>query len=269
VDYSKVKTFVTEHLTLYSAILIFIGYWNLHSYYMFFGINIYNYITTTEILLSFLPALFRFLILSISIIVLYLCYSFFAVGMANVFADIKLKPIWLHLSIISTALLLFCSLFIFINLSSISFNYQNYPAQYYILFVTLLVLSFIILAYSDYNEEFNFWVVFKKHIKKTILYFVCISLLYVLFNENYIEADLIKNNKPRFEFSFVSDSIKYSSSTELVYLGETQNYVILRNNNSKFNLFFKKDKIEKYMNKEIECNTFFDTYLFNKKLMRK
>ncbi|MEJ7677736.1 MAG: hypothetical protein WKG06_07685 [Segetibacter sp.] len=44
-----------DYLPLASAFLIFLGYWNLSFYYERFDISIYNYISITEILTSFLP----------------------------------------------------------------------------------------------------------------------------------------------------------------------------------------------------------------------
>ena len=40
---------------LLTAILIFIGYWNLHFYYKYLGIQIYDFINTGEVIVSFFP----------------------------------------------------------------------------------------------------------------------------------------------------------------------------------------------------------------------
>lgn len=49
--------FIKENIPLITAILIFLGYWNLTLYYDYFNIDIYQYISTSEIILSFLPLL--------------------------------------------------------------------------------------------------------------------------------------------------------------------------------------------------------------------
>lgn len=48
---------ILEYLPLLTICLLYFGFCNLHFYYKEFNIEIYNYINTTEIILSFLPAL--------------------------------------------------------------------------------------------------------------------------------------------------------------------------------------------------------------------
>ena len=63
---------IVEYFSLISVILIFLGYWNIHVFYSDFQIPIYNYISTSEILLSFLPII-------ITIIqVLFYCFVLFS-----------------------------------------------------------------------------------------------------------------------------------------------------------------------------------------------
>lgn len=44
-----------EMLPILSVVLIFLGYWNLDSYYQSFNIEIYHYLTVSEIMLGFMP----------------------------------------------------------------------------------------------------------------------------------------------------------------------------------------------------------------------
>ncbi|MBK8367575.1 MAG: hypothetical protein IPL10_09205 [Bacteroidetes bacterium] len=46
-----------EYIPLFTICLLFFGYTNLHSYYQEFRIDIYNHISNTEIILSFLPTI--------------------------------------------------------------------------------------------------------------------------------------------------------------------------------------------------------------------
>ena len=46
-----------KYLPLITALLIFLGYWNLSFFYEQFDLDIYNYVTTGEIITSFLPIL--------------------------------------------------------------------------------------------------------------------------------------------------------------------------------------------------------------------
>lgn len=46
---------ITKYIPIITGILLFIGYLNYYSYYEYFNINISTYLTTGELILSFLP----------------------------------------------------------------------------------------------------------------------------------------------------------------------------------------------------------------------
>jgi hypothetical protein len=58
-----------EYIPIITGILIFLGYLNLSSYYDYFGIVIYPYITTGEIITSFLPIV---KVTALTLVILYL-----------------------------------------------------------------------------------------------------------------------------------------------------------------------------------------------------
>src|SRR5262245_27373424 len=55
---------ILKYASLIYALLVFVGYINLHAYYTPFGIQIWNYLTTGELLLSFLPITLDIMFLS-------------------------------------------------------------------------------------------------------------------------------------------------------------------------------------------------------------
>ncbi len=48
---------IIDYLPLLSVCLIYFGFCNLHAYYKEFNIDIYVYITTTEIIMAFFPTI--------------------------------------------------------------------------------------------------------------------------------------------------------------------------------------------------------------------
>jgi hypothetical protein len=53
---------ITNNISAFAIILIYLGYCNLDFYYSTFNIEIYNYITSSELILSFIPVLNMFLL---------------------------------------------------------------------------------------------------------------------------------------------------------------------------------------------------------------
>lgn len=53
---------ISKNIPFLSVLLVFIGYYNYYSYYSIFDIEIHNYLTTGELLLSFLPLSINILI---------------------------------------------------------------------------------------------------------------------------------------------------------------------------------------------------------------
>lgn len=70
IDYHRYLLLVKELLPILTVVLIFIGYWRIDTYYATFRIDIYNYISVTEILLSFLPLIKSLLAFLLIILVL-------------------------------------------------------------------------------------------------------------------------------------------------------------------------------------------------------
>jgi len=54
------KNRILEYLPILTLVFIYFAYCNLHYYYNEFNIEIYNYVSNTEILVSFLPTIVVF-----------------------------------------------------------------------------------------------------------------------------------------------------------------------------------------------------------------
>lgn len=74
---------VLKYATLIYAALILIGYWNVHVYYTSFGVDIWAFLTTGELLLSFLRMVFDIMI--------------FAVCMTVVIVEVRVLQVRWHL----------------------------------------------------------------------------------------------------------------------------------------------------------------------------
>lgn len=279
--FSNIKKFVLDHITLYTIILIFIGYWNLHSYYMFFGINIYNYVTTTEILLSFIPIILKLIIILLFLIIMYYMFHGFDKLMNLLPGQKKYEkkkeeekklPISERYEILKRTYkggiimrILILTLFAAAWWDLITFNY---PKHYFTIFYILLFYQTAKDTYLEYNVIYKHKFVNKKNYRIGHTILVVFLFLYILFYENYTEAKLVLNCKPNYEFKFNIDSTVFHSDSTLVYVGETQSYLILRNNYTGYNSIFKKENIKDLQIKKFKEDFFLDEFILNGKAKR-
>lgn len=252
------------------VILIFIGYINYFSFYIFFDVNIIDYLTFGELLLSFLN-------LTIPILVLAFLIMFFVItariristesiarqnqlyysdnlealkgslkNIKSIFERKKWKSFWTYLNLIKFMFQFVVSVFIFLFL-------MLFPLQFFINvlggrfiynpdFLMMLVLSFIWCnKFSEVLER-----VYKNtEINRAILYssflFVFFGIL-CLHNRNRAMPILVGENLTQIEFVLEKQTVKTNSDT--LYIGQTQNFLFLRDRKKEATLIYPKDKIE-------------------------
>lgn len=304
---SNTKKFIVEHITLYTIILVFLGYWNLHSYYTMFGIDIYNYVNTTEILLSFLPIIIKLMIIilmiSPSFILLAIITSIINSKMFNKtkseFLINKKRLTELH-KLYKTAnteeKLKILEEINEIDIKNTPLLKKNLPVYYVLSFVIIGLTVYLFIKYS--NNEYPYiysafsylmmsglysYVTYRMHLRvfKQVRMITKIDLLkislvisffifsFILYYENLIEANLILANKPNYIFSFNLQDKKYISDTTSVYVGETKDYLVIRNNYTGFNTILKKEKLENFNIRKIKSDSFWDDLICNNKIFRR
>ena len=71
------KEWIKLLLSFGSGFLIFLGFYNLQCYYWWFDINIYNYVSTGELILLFVSIIFQLLLIGLSILFYWYLTNFF------------------------------------------------------------------------------------------------------------------------------------------------------------------------------------------------
>lgn len=257
------------------ALLIFIGYINYFTYYTFFGINIIDYLTFGELLLSFLNLTIPLLILGafLLFILIFAQVSFvskskeyiehyrettygdntdvFKGSFKNIKAIFKNKK-WKTFNTYFS-LLLFTFQFIF---SSIIFIFLiAYPFEllahifggvfiYDVHPILLIILSFVwFMTFDDVLKRiFN-----EREIRSAIFntsIILCFIGVITFINRSRAKNILENHKSDKVEFLFGQEEIK-TDSTQF-YIGQTQGYIFLRQIKDSATVIYSKSKIEKF-----------------------
>lgn len=240
---------IVEYFSIISVTLIFLGYWNIHIFYSDFQIPIYNYISTSEIVLSFLPSI-------ITIIkVLFYCFIVLVYiswqqrnnkdaknddGETSLSQDIK----WLSTSkgnklsdIIGRAIVAVVKLllytYLFISLveivQCISLNddrlYKN--SNYAIMIVVIYFLSFNWINKIVDNCIKNVW-----GLNIGRYFFLLYALLgffwFTMYNSKVAYVKIVNgDDQKRIEFKYENKLVK--TNKKIVLIGTTKENIFLRN----------------------------------------
>lgn len=289
-------------IPLYTVLLIFIGYWNLYTYYKHFNIEIYNYVTTGEILLG---------CLSISIYIFYagsflIAFNIFiwiqvvsdtirkenvADNLDRVKDNDEFNKIYLQhekdrlnikkgfkrlfnkeeysnhswyknifwiliqvanlcISIILVVVLPIISLIPFYWLMKDQTNiFINYTAIPFYLSFLIFYLFAITENYFDKLKNANL----KKFVSsRSKIILIGFSLIFFILFNNYRKAYKVITHHPISEVKFQVDSIKYSTSDTLYYIGQTQNYLFLKDFKKEDVIIFNKANIKNISLKNLD-----------------
>lgn len=249
---------IIEYVPIITVCLIYFGFCNLHYYYKEFNVDIYHYISNTEILLSFLP----------TIVLLASTFYVFAysqlinhpdfikkyekvTGDQEIVEDNKIeeeeeiKPqqkrkIWRILSTFPVPLILL--LFIEIITSLIlteCFGFKTFELQNIKLFYAFLFLSLIYFSSTLYKNQ--------KLINDNILLITIFSVIYLgnqISTYRKLDADKVKDGMPNRKIVFEYSGKKISTSNQNVYIGQTQSHLFLYNIKNKSTYVYKTENID-------------------------
>lgn len=253
-----------------SALLIFVGYLNVYIYYNEFGINISTYLTTGELLLSFLPLTIPLLILA----------SFFFIPTLDVLttesgksrkyesrvkekelfrmAVKNLTGVWkiLRQKRVRRPILLF----FFTILEIVRLAYGTF----YYIFLVIFLLPFSISVFaSDYRfpAPIAVWIFFTllwyvflddqikkkdrdiKAVNDISVIVVGVLFLGLVSIYNKDKAFLVLSGRQDFKVSFQYDTMKVETDSNLVYIGKTNEYLFLRDRSARKNKIYPIDKV--------------------------
>lgn len=241
---------IIEYVPIITVCLIYFGFCNLHYYYKEFNIDIYNYISNTEILLSFLPTI---VVLASSIYII--AYSKLINHSDLNENDKKIdseeiiekeirpkerKIIWSILLKIPVQLLLLIICKSILSLVLINYYaYKAYELQDLNIIYALVFLAYIYFSSSIFKNQ--------KLINDNILLITFFSVLYLgiqIGTYRKLDSDKIKDGISNKKIEFEYDGKKIETSKQNIYIGQTQSHLFIFNIKNKSTSIYKTENIE-------------------------
>lgn len=237
---------IVEYVPIITVCLIYFGFCNLHYYYKEFNIDIYHYVSNTEILLSFLPTI---------VVLASTLYSFTFTKIINYQSDNdnnseiinekrveskrKNKILSFLLSLPGS---IFALITIEITLHLLLTKYCGFK-PYELQDINLVgACIFLILIYFSANIFKN-----QEVINNNLLLIAIFSVIYTgnqFSSYRKLDADRIKEGISIKEIAFQYNKKKISTSKKLLYIGETQSNLFLYNKNDGSTLVYKTVNID-------------------------
>lgn len=251
-----------------TAFLLTAGFVNSYGYYTHFQIDIFTYLTSGELILSFLPVIIPLFIAILWI----LFYSFRQVDKEekikeNPFFSDKDLTLWgpfkdlvklvknrfktndkwgkilYHYLVQILARIIILTLFFGVTYFYLAafIEKQGFPSEQPVSFFFLTVIWLIIFA-SHIQKYFN------KRIPEISDFMtqsvIIIGFLGIIFLFNSYRAFKTLENKPLYEFEIAQDNLKIKSDSNIVYVGKTKEYYFLRNLKEDKNIIIDNKNID-------------------------
>lgn len=265
---------ILKYLPLFSALLILIGYLNYYSFYKCFDIEISSYLTTGELLLSFLP-------LTVPILIILLFFFFMLTGVLVALPFKKDKEIDDSGDDIVSLTLFFHSL------KRLSDDLKNdklskfYKVGFFPVHVISLIIGLFFIAFFGFylftiveytilgNSEFKIpalililssllWIplifdiinrIYNNPNKDTLqnlkfgfVLFIFITLVVITNKES---AFNIKHGRPKYNITMELADSTINSDTTFVFLGKTKDYLFLRDLKENKNVMYSTTYIKR------------------------
>lgn len=244
---------IVELLPVFTIALILLSYINLAGYYGILGIDIYNYIDTTELLLAFIPFVYDYISITISLFIILV--SFLAL------ANLKIRnPFTKRISFtkrITTQDVKFLATQVasFVILIAAIYNGVKYYTTDHLAHIDNTIKYYIRMQSSWFIIVFGSIVPslptsYKKRYKFAILIAAYVFIVISFKEYSYYKGikSIIKNETKNISF-VVNDKIINSSDT-LVFFGETSNFIFLYHVFHQTTTVYNKEDIDSivYMN---------------------
>lgn len=242
---------ISDNIPFLSIVLIYYAYCNLYYYYKEFKIEIYSFVSNSEILLSFLPII----VIVTATIGTYI--SSYIIGLAtgeknkidrqkrqqsDTINESQLieKPTNKNRLLITIGIILIiaqiATTYILINFQ----HYKRYQLREYFLYTSFIIPVFIFInIYFLVGRE----ILYK--------YSYLISLFLILYIAQQIgtfrkfEAEAIKNEPSKFRLSFIYKGAKVINTMDsIVFIGQTQSSIFLYQKKDSSTLVFNRSNID-------------------------
>ncbi len=256
--------------------LVFIGFYNYYIYYSYFDIKISNFLSLSEMLLSFLPLTFPILLFLLSLAFMYYYFGgLFRNRNENLNSDsnnnklfeikkdiISLKQLFIKKKsfrtyilfivrfyriirdIISLAMIYIYPIYLIINLTF----YRQFSLNFFSI-ETLLFLTFLWLSLSLLYLRIT-----KREVILSIV-FLTFSLI-TIYNRERAQKILVGVTEVDMEFEY-NEYLKKTNSS-IVFIGMTENYIFLRDLKSNENLIYKRSDIKLLKMKKTNFKKYFN-----------
>ncbi|MGJ3236139.1 hypothetical protein [Marivirga sp.] len=260
---------IKNNIPLISGGLIFLGYLNYHFYYSQFDININTYLTTSELIFSFLPLTVPFILTLSASIVIFIGLQLsivhqekdsqsnkeeepfnellsvksswhklkFQFNKKKDIFDYIFLPINTIVFLISIAIQLFLIVFIMLVAGSFSVDHQ-YIGFGGLLILGILWLILIFARITIYKKEQT-----RSKIKFMSILFLLNLIILFLWLNNKEKANKILNNKKILDITILMDKDTIKSDSNLLYIGKTSEYIFFRDVSDSSNKIYKLDEL--------------------------
>lgn len=262
---------IIKYLPLSTGILVFLGYINKRAFYGEFGINIYYYVSTSELLLSFLPIivfvcafyLFQLFVTSYYFILdntmkkskktrlvnrmrlgsrpFNFYWSFMKKEkfkrLNNFQRGYLISNILLHPRFLRIPILIFISWLVVDNMYSKG-TYDSGDINKVIIVTILWLPLFIDLAYFFLKSKF---------VLSYDVFLIAGSVIWLVFLLNIgnaMRANLIKEGHAEYSLKWTIKGIDYKTSSNLVFIGQTSSHIYFYRCHDEYTLVLKKDNID-------------------------
>jgi hypothetical protein len=238
-----------EYLPIFTICLLFFGYCNLFYYYKVFNIEIYSFITTTDILLSFLPIIVLITSMFYATILIQL-YETIKKTSSNIdITETNDKPTkkqkiisWIRKNIYWIVCIYYLPWLILSLILQFGFHYKPYELTDINMFIDFIFLTIIYIGIALHERR-------SKILENPtiIAVFLVIFISVKIGSYRSSEALKIKDGKGNYKKDHVSFQYQQKSiitNDTLVYVGETSSYLFLYNRNDSTTKVYPFSKIE-------------------------
>ena len=237
---------ISTYLPVLSVVLIFLGYCHLHFFYCLqFDIDIYQFITTGEIILSFLPILFYLLFWTIVMGVIFVFVIVSDKGKPVEISRLKRKP---YRSILWYFLWSIGCIVVAVSHFREYMGYYKPDDGYWIYYVVMLgeVLLICLLGWIERKCSSIVPHLYKNLVANIYMVFsVVIVFLYGDLVFMYSKAKEIKTgrNSDAIRFEYQGMRIDSFTDTTLSYIGSIQQYIFMYDRNTKEKFLYEKSEV--------------------------
>ncbi|QLG47030.1 hypothetical protein [Costertonia aggregata] len=232
--------------------LIICGYLKLSIFYGHFDIEIYNYLEFTEILTLFMPNIIRNIgIIAIAFFIVYLLIGNKDIERNTMLhnAIVESNTFWKRLKLLFklNPLLAWLSLFVIIISIIYSIWFPEKLESYILSSIVIPAMFFFNILDFEFRRKYKLLNDKKPNSSRSNLAFVIFLFLIYTVNSTYKEIKQVRKTNKKIEFTYQGKSIK--TSKQDFYLGQTKNYLFIKN--------FDKKKVSVY---KMSLITEFETY---------